>query len=124
MLACVALVAGCGGGSKSSKQRSCRAAAAARAMKRLQADVAALRRAAAQPAKSSRAGNAATNRATDVFLKDVAQAPIGNLARNRMIDHAAAALTGSCEQCFQALEAGRPIPAIAAGNAGCPADSG
>ena len=33
-------------------------------------------------------------------------------AKNRMIDHAAAALVGSCEQCFQALEAERPIPEI------------
>jgi len=53
------------------------------------------------------------NRATDVFLRDVALAPLDDLVRNRMIDHAAALLTGSCEQCFQALEAGRPIVAIA-----------
>ena len=33
-------------------------------------------------------------------------------AKNRMIDHAAAALVGSCEQCFQALEAEQPIPGI------------
>ena|SRR5438045_1875182 len=117
---CVALAAGCGGGSKPAA-KACRNVAAARALKHLKADVAAIRRAAALPAKDSQAGNTATNRATDAFLKDVATAPIGNLARNRLIDHAAAALTGSCAQCFQALEAGRPIPAIAQGQAGCAA---
>jgi hypothetical protein len=38
-----------------------------------------------------------------------------------MIDHAAALLHGSCEQCFQALEAERPIVNIAHGDLGCPA---
>ena len=117
---CVALAAGCGGGSKHAA-KGCRNVAAERALKHLKADVAAIRRATALPAKDPHAGNAATNRATDVFLKDVATAPIGNLARNRLIDHAAAALVGSCDQCFQALEAGRPIPAIAQGQAGCSA---
>jgi hypothetical protein len=42
----------------------------------------------------------------------------GNLIRNRMIDHAAALLTGPCEQCFQALEAERPIVAIAHAHSG------
>jgi hypothetical protein len=32
-----------------------------------------------------------------------------------VIDHAAAIVAGSCQQCFQALEAERPIPAIAHG---------
>ncbi len=129
LVACVALVAGCGGGggggagstvsSTTSKAQACRKAAAARALKHLQADIAAIRRAAAQPTKNSRLGNAAVNRATDAFLVDVSTAPISNLARNRLIDHAAGALTGSCDQCFQALEAQRPIPAIAQGHAGC-----
>jgi hypothetical protein len=35
--------------------------------------------------------------------------------KNRFIDHAAAALVGSCELCFQALEASRPIPSIGHG---------
>jgi hypothetical protein len=109
----VVLLAGCGGGSsRPAKPRACRNVAAQRALKRLQADVRAIRRAAALPTKNSRLGNPQVNRATDAFLRDVATAPIGNLARNRLIDHAAAALTGSCEQCFQALEAERPIPAI------------
>jgi hypothetical protein len=32
-----------------------------------------------------------------------------------MIDHAVGALGGECEQCFQALEAARPIPNIRTG---------
>ena len=57
-------------------------------------------------------GNAAVNRATDRFLADEGRAHVSLLAKNRFIDHAAAALAGSCQQCFQALEAERPIPSI------------
>jgi hypothetical protein len=84
-----------------------------KAESRLQADVAALRRAAA--ARDEKA----LNRATDRFLRDLAVAPIDDKRRNRMIDHAAGALVGACEQCFQALEAARPIPSIRLGDAGC-----
>jgi hypothetical protein len=76
-------------------------------MAKLDADIAALRRA--------RSSSAAINRATDRFLYDVATAPITNLKRNRLIDHAVGALGGQCEQCFQALEAARPIPTIRTG---------
>jgi len=76
-------------------------------MAKLDADIGALRRAQSDPA--------ALNRATDRFLLDVATAPITNLKRNRMIDHAVGALGGECEQCFQALEAARPIPTIRTG---------
>ena len=56
----------------------------------------------------------------DRFLHDVATAPIPNLTRNRLIDHAASAIVGACQQCFQALEAERPIPAIAHGEQSIP----
>jgi hypothetical protein len=130
----VAAAAGCGGSgspprtsatathaqsaTRTSAAQTCAARAKARALKKLDADLAALRRAAAHPGKDTLAGNAAVNRATDRFLTDVNTAPIDNLARNRMIDHAAAALLGACEQCFQALEAERPIPAIEQGDRG------
>jgi len=78
-----------------------------KAVAKLNADIAALRRA--------RGNTAATNRGTDRFLLDVATAPITNLKRNRTIDHAVGALGGECEQCFQALEAARPIPNIRTG---------
>jgi hypothetical protein len=86
-----------------------------KAIAKLQADIAAMRRAAALPTKNTLDGNAAIKRATDRFLNDVALAHITNLKRNRMIDHAAGTLAGACEQCFQALEAARPIPNIRAG---------
>jgi Flp pilus assembly protein TadD len=79
---------------------------------RLRADVAAIRAAARKPTKDTFNGNAAVNRATDRFLADEGRAHVSLLAKNRFIDHAAGALTGSCQQCFQALEAERPIPSI------------
>ena len=90
-----------------------------RALAKLNRDLAALRTAARLPTKDTLKGNHAINVATDAFLYDVATAPIDNLRRNRLIDHAMAALVGNCEQCFQALEAGRPIPAIRAGDLKC-----
>ena len=114
-------LAGCGGSSRhaaSASVRSCAQLAQARALRRLRADLVDLRRAAARPAKDTLKGDAGTNRATDRFLHDLETAPLDNLARNRLIDHAAAALVGSCQQCFQALEAERPIPAIAQGDRG------
>ena len=79
---------------------------------RLRRDVAAIRVAARRPTKDTLKGNPPINTATDRFLADVNTAPVDLLVKNRLIDHAAAALVGSCQQCFEALEAGRPIPAI------------
>jgi hypothetical protein len=83
----------------------------AAALAKINADIAAL-----QHAKKG----AESDHATDTFLLDVATAPISNLQRNRLIDHAAAAVSTKCPQCFQAMESERPIPAIAhVGNTGC-----
>jgi hypothetical protein len=116
LVLCACLLAGCGGGGA---MQACRSPNEQRALTRLQADLTALERAAALPAPNPLKGNAAVNRATDRFLLHVQTAPIDNLKRNRMIDHAAALLHGSCEQCFQALEAQRPIVSIAHGDLGC-----
>jgi hypothetical protein len=70
--------------------------------------------------KNKLLGNKAINAATDRFLNDVALAPISNLQRNRLIDHAMAAVGTHCEQCFQAFESARPIPSIRAGDSKCP----
>jgi hypothetical protein len=86
---------------------------------RLEADIAALRRAARLPTANTLQGNHAVNVATDRFLNDVALAPIGNLRRNRLIDHAMGTLAGACEQCFQALEAARPVVNIRLGEKRC-----
>ena len=113
----------CGSGSPHSATRStargCTDSRAARDMARLRADVAAIRAAARKPTKDTLNGNAAVNRATDRFLLDEGRAHVSLLTKNRFIDHAAAALVGACQQCFQALEAERPIPAIShAGSCG------
>jgi hypothetical protein len=79
---------------------------------RVDADIAAIARASALPTHDVLKGGPAVNRATDRFLHDVFTAPLDNLTRNRLIDHAAAALAGSCTQCFQALEADRPVVTI------------
>jgi Mg-chelatase subunit ChlI len=90
------------------QKKQCRNQAAALA--KIQRDTAALRRAKTEAAMST---------LTDRFLLHVATAPISNLQRNRLIDHAAAAVAVTCPQCFQALEAARPIPAIRAGQISC-----
>ena len=108
MLVSVLLLSGCGSAAK-----DCTSPKAAAALRKLQADTRAIRAAANLPTNDTLKGNAAVSRATDRFLLDVDTAPIDNIARNRYIDLAAAALVGSCEQCFQALEAERPIVQIA-----------
>ena len=116
LVALVLSVAACGSSSRQSATRSttrsCTDPRTARDLARLRADVAAIRSAARRPTKDTFNGNAAVNRATDRFLADEGQAHVSLLVKNRFIDHAAGALVGSCQQCFQALEAGRPIPAI------------
>jgi hypothetical protein len=114
LVACAALcLTACGSVHKAATSGT--ACVSPKAIAKLNADVAAMRRAAALPTKNTLDGNAAINRATDTFLNDVSVAHITNLARNRMIDHAAGTLAGACEQCFQALEAARPIPNIRMG---------
>jgi hypothetical protein len=133
LLLLAAALAGCGGSGSppaptttaqpAKLTQTCARRATAQALAKLRADVVALRRAAATPSKNTLDGGPAVSNATDRFLADLNSAPIDNLTKNRMIDHAAAAVVGSCEQCFQALEAGRPIPAIAHGEPGACAKS-
>ena len=96
---CVLALAGCGGGHKAAKCSP----RVLRALTRLQHDVSAIRNA---------KNDTVVSNATDRFMNDVFTLPIDNLTRNREIDHAAAALAGRCPQCFQALEANRPIITI------------
>jgi hypothetical protein len=84
--------------------------ASVKADAKLRADIAAMHRAAQLPTKNTLLGDPAINHATDRFLNDVEVLHVSNLDRNRMIDHAIGTLGGTCEQCFQALEAARPIP--------------
>jgi hypothetical protein len=116
---CVILLTGCG-----ATKRACESPQERQALAHLDADLAVIKRAATLPAPDPLKGNAAINHATDRFLLHLETAPIDNLQRNRMIDHAAALLVGSCELCFQALEAERPIVSIAHGDLGCPKADG
>jgi hypothetical protein len=116
LLACAALcLTACASGHYTAAPPRKNRCVSPKAIAKLDTDIAAMRRAAALPTKNTLLGNAAINGATDRFLNDVALARITNLRRNRMIDHAAGALAGACEQCFQALEAARPIPNIRLG---------
>jgi hypothetical protein len=111
-------LAACGGGSKSSSGTQV-CPNQQRALAKINREIAAIRQAAKLPTKDTLKGNHAINVATDRFLNDVELAPLTNLQRNRLIDHAMAALVGTCQQCFQAFEAARPIPSIRAGDLKC-----
>lgn len=90
------------------------------ALAKIHRDIAALKAAYKLPVKDELKGNPAINVATDKFLNDVALAPISNLQRNRLTDLAMSAIGTHCQQCFQALEANRPVVSIHAGEIGCP----
>jgi len=118
LLGVVVVLAGCGSHGSSTAatpaKKKCQPnAKAVRARTRLEHDITVLRSAAAHPGRDTFKGNAAVNHATDRFLLDVGTAPVDLLVKNRLIDHAAAAVSPACSQCFQALEAARPIPSIA-----------
>ena len=54
-------------------------------------------------------GTPALSRALDRFLVAVRDKDVPVHTRSRLIDRAAGAVSPVCEQCFQALEANRPI---------------
>lgn len=99
------------------KAKACKNQTAALA--KIHRDIAALKAAYTLPVKDELKGNHAINVATDRFLNDVALAPISNLQRNRLTDLAMSAVGTHCEQCFQALEANRPVVSIRAGAISC-----
>jgi len=120
VLACAVLcLAACGSGRKAAQPADRICPDTSEALTKLQSDIAAMRKAARLPTQNTLEGNHAVNVATDRFLNDVALAPVGNLKRNRLIDHAAGTLSGACEQCFQALEASRPVINIRLGEKRC-----
>jgi hypothetical protein len=79
----------------------------------LSKDVAAIKRAAAKVDHVTLMGTPALQRTTGAFLDHLDRSTLEPKMKNRMIDFAASAAAGSCEQCFQMLEAARPIPEIA-----------
>ena len=84
----------------------------ARELARLRADIRRIKIVAA-PVHHSLMGTPKLMAATGKFLDDEQRASLDNLTKNRLIDLAASAVAGSCDQCFQQLEAERPIVQIA-----------
>jgi len=120
-----ALVSGCGGSDKKSQPAPPPATTATNQVrtplvrglihdyKTLGGDVSAMRAAALKVHGQSLKGTPALRSTTGTFIEDLEQSHLSLKARNRMIDHAAGAVATSCDQCFQQLEAVRPIPQIA-----------
>jgi hypothetical protein len=84
-----------------------------RALGVLAQDIVRMRAASADTPGHSLKGTGATRHATSGFISHLEQSRIDDVSKNRLIDHAAAAVAFACDQCFQQLEAMRPIPAIA-----------
>jgi hypothetical protein len=125
-VAIAVLAAGCGGEKHAQSVQSTTAArtteraprtplvlALIRDYRRLGADVRAMRAAALRVHKETLKGTPELRRTTGRFIVDLEKSHLSPKARNRMIDHAAGAVATSCDQCFQQLEAMRPIPQIA-----------
>ena len=111
----VAVLAGCGGAESTSTTAPARpalTAAKARQLTQLHADIRRLKTVAA-PVKHSLMGTPKLMAATSAFLDHEEASSLDNLTKNHLISLAASAVAGSCDQCFQQLEAARPIPAIA-----------
>ena len=120
----VALAAGCGGSkhgagtpptttTPTTTARSPLAQALVRDDRRLGIDVARMRADAAKVQRGTLLGTPGLRRSTARFIDDLERSHLSPKASNREIDHAAAAVATSCEQCFQQLEAIRPILQIA-----------
>jgi hypothetical protein len=121
----IVLLAGCGGSKDSepapppapntvaAKVRTPEVRALIRDYKTLGVDVSAMRTAAAKVHGQTLKGTPALRRTTGTFIEDLEQSHLTLKSKNRMIDHAAGAVATSCDQCFQQLEAVRPIPQIA-----------
>jgi hypothetical protein len=120
----LALLAGCGGSkhahpvtppatTTTAKARTPLVRNLIRDYKTLGTDVVAMRAAALKVHGQTLKGTPALRRTTATFLEDLEKSHLSLKARNRMIDHAAGAVATSCGQCFQQLEANRPIVQIA-----------
>jgi hypothetical protein len=119
-LVVLAIAAGCGGSehvaptpSTTTTTRSPLVRALIRDYRGLGIDVARMRAEAAKVHRGTLLGTPGLRRSTAQFIEDLEGSHLSPKARNREIDHAAAAVATSCEQCFQQLEAVRPIPQIA-----------
>ena len=110
---CAVVLAGCGGhaGSPAVSRPSNRLLLSReRQEARLFHDVALIGTEARRTTTASLKGTRALRLLTSRFIVDYDRSSaIPRLRKNRMIDHAVGALAGTCDQCFQQLEAIRPI---------------
>jgi hypothetical protein len=79
----------------------------------LASDIHAIKREAPHAKAGSLMGTPRLQRLTTHFLVDLKRSGVDIVSQNRIIDHAAGAAAPVCDQCWQMLEAERPIPAIA-----------
>src|SRR5437763_9938504 len=75
----------------------------------LASDIRAIRREAPHAKDGSRMGTPRLQLLTTRFLTDLKRSGVDILSQNRIIDHAAGAAAPVCDQCWQMLEAERPI---------------
>lgn len=110
---CAIVLAGCGGhaGSPGTSTPSNNVLLSQKRQEaRLFRDIEAIRAEARRTRGRSLKGTPALRRLTGRFIDDYNRSSaIARLRKNRMIDHAVGALAGTCDQCFQQLEAMRPI---------------
>ena len=122
----VAVAAGCGSGAHRddattiASPSGCHLTPAVKAaIGRSQRDLARLRAVAAKQTAYSDLGTPAMQLATGRYVDDLSNSPIDGLRRNRLIDLGVSVVTGYCGQCFQMLEASRPIPELKYSPTGC-----
>jgi ABC-type uncharacterized transport system auxiliary subunit len=106
---CAFVLAGCGGHTTSRPSNNV-LLSRERQEAQLFRDIGAIRTEARDTETRSLKGTPALRRLTGRFIDDYNRSSaIPRLRKNRMIDHAVGALAGTCDQCFQQLEAMRPI---------------
>ena len=114
------MLAGCGGSRSPTTIRTVRetprscsgskvAARRQAQRRRLDGDLARLRRAAATVKSHTQNGNATLDAALDRFSLDVGNESLSAHERSDYINHAAAIVAPKCFICFQTLESNRPI---------------
>jgi hypothetical protein len=121
--ASAAALAGCGGSARHASEPPATAITSpsscgltdvtSRQLARAQRDLAKLRTVASRQTRYTELGTSAMQLATGRYLDDLTTSKLGGIRVNRLIDLGAAVVSAYCGQCFQMLEASRPIPALA-----------
>jgi hypothetical protein len=119
LLAVVLALAACGGGAKhaatttaSTPSPCTMSGTAKRQIAKANVDLAKLKAVAARQTRYTELGTKEMQAATGRFLDDLTNSKIDNYRVNRMIDLGVSTASPYCGQCFQMLEAARPIPAM------------